>query len=96
MRFEARDLKDYAEPVSLKALRINGVYFSVQFLDEEMLIPILNPLIFLGRNLCKGDHGLLDFQDFDSYRQGVRLRSSKESRQSLFPGCAVSWVPPCI
>ena len=73
MRFEARDLKPYAEPVSSSELEAGHTYFSVQFIDEEMLIPRLDPLVFLGRDLLPGDAGLLYFQDADSHRAGIQL-----------------------
>jgi hypothetical protein len=40
MRFEARELKSYAEPVTASQLREGEIYFSVQFADESMLIPM--------------------------------------------------------
>jgi hypothetical protein len=41
MRFEERELKSYAEPVTPNLLTEGEVYFSVQFADEDMLIPIM-------------------------------------------------------
>lgn len=75
MRFEARDLKPYAEPMVPRALSVDAIYFSVQFVDDEMLIPELEPLVFIGRNLGVDDQGLLYFQDAGSYRQGRRFES---------------------
>ena len=37
-----------------------------------MLVPELDPLVFIGRNLEPGDSGRLYFQDADSYRSGNR------------------------
>ena len=47
-------------------------YFAVHFLDDQMLVPELDPLVFIGRNLEPGDFGRLYFQDADSYRSGNR------------------------
>jgi len=76
MRFEERELKPYAEPVNAQTLRQGEIYFSVQFADEEMLIPIMEAWVFAGRGLDAENHAAsrLYFQDVDveSYRQGVR------------------------
>ncbi len=84
MRFEARDLKSYAEPVSATDLRVGEVYFNVQFEDDKLHIPVVEPLIFLGRNLDEGDTNFLYFQDFESYAMGVRLRVGHRGRRSRF------------
>lgn len=68
MRFEARQLKPYAEPVSANELKRGKEYFSVTFVDDECCIPIIDTLVFMG----KTDEGLLRFQDVVSYRRGVR------------------------
>jgi hypothetical protein len=76
MRFEARELKSYAEPVTASQLREGEIYFSVQFADESMLIPIVGTWAFAGRNLDPEDEaGSLYFHDVESYRQGVRYDS---------------------
>ncbi len=72
MRFEARALKPHAEPVDPQRLVVGVVYFSVTFVDEEMLCPALEPLVFVGVDLDPGDENRLYFQDPDSYRRGVR------------------------
>lgn len=79
MRFEERELKPYAEPVVAGELREGTVYFSVNFLDDEMLVPELRPLVYVGRNLEPADVGLVYFQDLESYRQGICYGSSNDS-----------------
>jgi hypothetical protein len=73
IRFESRELKPYAEPVSPEALRQGETYFAFLFLDEDGLVPVLEPKVFVGRNLQPGDVDQLYFQDFVSYRRGVRF-----------------------
>lgn len=51
LRFEARALRSYAEPVSPGELKEGEVYFSLQFVDEEMLVPVMETWVFVGRNL---------------------------------------------
>ena len=76
MRFEERELKPYAEPVNAQTLRQGEIYFSVQFADEEMLIPIMEAWVFAGRSLDAENHAAsrLYFQDVESYRQGATMR----------------------
>ena len=76
IRFEARELKSFAEHVSASELRDNEVYFSLQFVvDGSILIPILEPLVFIGRDLDDdGELDLLYFQKLESFRGGVRYR----------------------
>src|SRR5947207_749416 len=77
MRFEARELRPYVEHVAVTDLREGGVYFIVWFLDDEMLVPELRPVVFVGRNLTPGDTRKLYFQDVVSYQAGVRYETAK-------------------
>jgi hypothetical protein len=70
VRFEGRELKSYAEPVTASLLKEGDVYFSVQFADQEMLIPIMEAWVFAGRKLDHNDEeNHLYFQDVGSYRE---------------------------
>jgi len=84
MWFEGRELKSYAEPVSGTSLLENKVYFSLQFADEEMLVPIVQPVVFVGRNLVSGDEDLFYFQDFESYSMGSHEESASGSDPTAF------------
>jgi hypothetical protein len=73
MRFETRELKSYAEPVNAIQLAEGELYFTVQYADEQMLVPLISTWIFLGRKLDSDDvDETLYFQDTDSYQQGAR------------------------
>ena len=78
LRFDARDLSPFQECVDEKDLREGEIYFTVSFLDEDMAVPELKPVVFLGRQL-DGDNveGML-------YFPGLRFLSSRRSldRQS--------------
>jgi hypothetical protein len=76
--FDGRELKPYAEPVSSSELSEGTVYFAVNFVDEEMLIPTMETLVFVGRNLEPDDVGEVYFQDVASYREGVRYAWDSE------------------
>lgn len=83
MRFEARDLTPYAEPVSPDSLQEGEVYFSVQYADENLLVPVIETLVFAGKNLDNKDPQLLYFQDAESYRQGIRYGSDGAKNASF-------------
>ncbi len=84
MRFKERDLKPYAEPVPANNLTEGETYFSVQYLDEEMLIPVMDAWVFVGTNLSADDQkDLLYFQDAESYRRGVRLHSPEADKATF-------------
>ena len=84
MRFEARELKPYAEPMAARDLREGEIYFSVNFFDDAMLIPDMRPLVFIGRDLESGDEGVVYFQDLDSYRRGIRYDSPGSDDEAVF------------
>jgi hypothetical protein len=80
MHFPGRELKPYAEPVVEDSLVSGQIYFAVQFLDPEMLVPTLVPLVFLGPDLEEpGPVRRLLFQDAGSYRAGVRSHAANHS-----------------
>jgi hypothetical protein len=78
IRFEARDLKPYGEYVKSSGLVEGKTYFAIHFLDDQMLVPELDPLVFIGRNLELGDSGRLYFQDAASYLSGIRYGNGGE------------------
>lgn len=84
MRFEERELKPYAEPVSANKLKEGSIYFFLGYVDDEMLIPGLEPVVFVGRNLDPEDEERVYFQDLDSYRRGVRYDSATKGDDATF------------
>ncbi len=78
-----REVPTYAEPVTAGDLKEGEIYFSVQFVDESLLLPILETLVFTGRE--KGDDGstILRFQDLQSYSLGIQ-RGSPEGDCATF------------
>jgi hypothetical protein len=88
MRFEERELKPYAEPVSATELKRGSVYFSVTFVDNDMHIPIMQPLVFVGKNFHENDTRSLNFQDIDSYQQGICYDSATDDDHATFFECS--------
>jgi hypothetical protein len=84
MGFEERELKPYAEPVPAEELKNGETYFAVLFLDDDGLVPTLEPLVFIGKDLDPGDEGKLYFQDYDSYRGGVRFGTATPDDEVIF------------
>lgn len=78
IRVPARTLTPYAEPISTGDLKQGIPYFFVTYADEEMLVPTLQPVVFVGRNLMKDDINSVYFQDFDSYSEGIRYETKKD------------------
>lgn len=88
MQFEKRELKPYAIPVSAVELRKGSVYFSVTFVDNDMRIPLMEPLVFIGTNLEEGDTSISYFQDLDSYQQGVGYQLASDDDHATFIECS--------
>jgi hypothetical protein len=84
MIFESRKLNPHAEPVEALKLNVGSVYFFLNYIDTDMLIPMLEPMIFIGSNLESGDRDQLYFQDLDSYRQGIRYQSADPDVEARF------------
>jgi ketosteroid isomerase-like protein len=84
MLFEARELEPFGQPVSSEELRRGEVYFGVLFLDDDGFVPILEPKVYIGRNLKPGDVDKVYFQDFASYRRGIRYESAKADDGAVF------------
>ncbi len=84
MRFEGRELKPYAEPVSARDLKEGTVYFFLNFADDAMLIPTMESVVYIGKNLDRSDDGVVYFQDIDSHQQGVRYDSTSKNENAMF------------
>lgn len=87
MRFEERELKPYAEPVTESDLKEGSVYFSVTFIDKEMQIPIVETMVFVG----KKDKDFV-FQDIESFFRGVNYDSATEGDFATFFRCGESEI----
>lgn len=60
------------ETVRPADLKENWVYFELDYVDTEFLIPTLRATLYIGKNLNKGDQGLIYFQDAKSFFSGLR------------------------
>ena len=84
MVFESRKLTPYAEPVEASKLKTGTIYFFLNYTDSEMLIPTLEPMVFVGRNLEPSDTEQVYFQDLDSYQHGIRYESASSKSEATF------------
>lgn len=75
--FEIGDVR-YDESVRNGDLREGEIYYQVTYLDDLTLVPMLQPYVFIGRDLSEGDEQQLYFQDATSYVAGVRLDDARE------------------
>jgi hypothetical protein len=73
-----------SNPVLKSELEEGNVYFFVNFIDEEMLVPAMEPFVFVGKNLEEGDVGRVYFQDIDSHQNGVRYTTTTELAPATF------------
>jgi hypothetical protein len=95
MRFEERDLKPYAEPISFGELKQGAIYFSVSYVDDQLLMPTVEPLVYIGENLDAGDVGRVSyFQDASSYRRGIRHGSESKEGEAIFFTASGDKMPP--
>lgn len=86
LRTVARDLPDAAEPISVDDLAIGEIYFAVRFADEQLLVPIVEPIVYIGKDLEPGDEGLHYFQDAETRLAGVDYESAiRNDGASLYP-----------
>jgi hypothetical protein len=84
MLFDGRELKPYAEPVAATSLRVGGVYFSVQYVDEDMLIPLVEAWVFAGKGLDPEDtEAHFYFEDVESYLAGMRYRTATDENATF-------------
>lgn len=87
--FEKRDLPAGADPVNAKELTIGETYFKVSYVDEDMTIPLMDSVNYIGRNLADDEEDTLYFQDAESYREGIRF-----SDNDVEPGSAMFYASP--
>jgi len=83
MRFE-RELHTYAEPISADELMEGSIYFFLNFVDEEMLIPTMETVVYIGENLEPGDEDRVYFQDIGSFNRGVRYDGDGDGEHAVF------------
>lgn len=75
IRVAERDIHRYAVHVEPKDLQVGHVYFRLSYVDDQMFVPELVPLVFVGQDLDDaGSDGTARFyfQDAGSYFAGVR------------------------
>jgi hypothetical protein len=63
----------YAEYVTANDLKEGQVYFYVTFTDDDGLVPRVEPVIFIGRDMQDGNDEKVCFQDAASFYAGVRV-----------------------
>src|SRR5262249_518821 len=62
---------EYVKP---EQLREGDTYFTVGYADPDLLLPSLEPVVFIGRDVEQPGSDYIYFQDIDSYRDGVPPR----------------------
>lgn len=88
MRFESREIQDFADPVPSSMLREGSAYFMVTFVDEKMLVPQMVTVAFVGKDKEVGEQDVYYFQDIDSYSDGIIYNSSAADEHAQFFKCS--------
>ena len=70
-------LKRYAQPVLARDLKEEGVYFLFNYMNDDLVVPKMETVVFIGRNPDAGDEDQVYFQDIRSYRGGIRYDSEE-------------------
>lgn len=78
------DLNSFATPVVSSQLEHGEIYFMLNYLDNQMLVPDIKTLVFLGRNLAGDSDSLLYFQDIGSFPTIGPISPSYEGQSNIF------------
>jgi hypothetical protein len=84
MYFDGRELKSYAEHVCSSDLKQGATYYALLYVDSEMLTPMIETLVFIGKNLEPDDIDQAYFQDLNSFQQGVTYNWETEDAAGTF------------
>jgi hypothetical protein len=84
MHFKERRLPSHAQPITSSDLKQGGIYFAVNYLDEDMTVPVMESLVFIGRDLEPGDSGQVYFQNIESYQRGIKYGEVIEGEPAEF------------
>lgn len=90
--FEIGDLR-YDESVHNGQLREGEIYYQVTYLDDLTLVPMLQPYVFIGRDLSEGDEQQLYFQDATSYIAGIRFETALDDGVDIGNAHIISGSP---
>ena len=90
--FEIGDLR-YDESVRDSELREGEIYYQVTYLDDLTLVPVLQPYVFIGRDLSEGDEQQLYFQDATSYAAGIRFETALDGGVDIGNAYIISGSP---
>jgi hypothetical protein len=55
--------------VDASRLVVGRMYLAISYLDDDCLVPVVESLVFLGRNVDGEDEHALYFQDAESHRE---------------------------
>lgn len=69
--FPKRVLLDYAQPVAIGELRVGELYFIVNYVDAHLLVPSMEPVVFIGVGHPSVGKRMFAFQDASSYFGGI-------------------------
>lgn len=78
------NLSAYIDPVDVSELEEEEIYFMLSYVDDNLFVPQIRTLIFLGRDVAEEKEGLLYFQDVDSYIRLGRYPNSSNGSGEIY------------
>lgn len=84
IHFDGREFQPYPEPVTAAELKEGSVYFALNYVDDDMLVPVMDTRVFVGRNLEPHERGKVYFEDEGSYRNGVCYGAIEKDKRTPF------------
>jgi len=82
MYFEGRELTNSAIPVKAEELVLGEFYYHVTFFGSGLLIPNMDTLVYVGKDVIPHEPGLFYFQDAESYANGLRI-DSEDNKEGI-------------
>ncbi len=85
---KSREIPLFGEPISEHDIKLNSIYYIVNFVDENMMIPVMKTVVFVGKNLEQDDNDSYYFQDIDSYNEGILYNPKDTDSYADFYVCS--------
>lgn len=77
-------MKARAQSVRPSELVKGSTYFMVSYVDDDLLIPIVEPMVFLGRSIHGDADGKLYFQNAESFTHHGPYPEATDGDQDVF------------
>ncbi len=79
-------------PISYRELVQGEIYYLVVFADESMKVPLMDTLIYLGEEKGNDGESLFLFQEYETYKAGLRIESAEAEDGVFFSAYAANEI----